>query len=479
MKEALQTSPWAKAYDERTRRLIALVLGQLGLGDKDVRVELTDDADWNGASWAEGDARFLEVNLGTAFLAEDLFTRLLAHREVWPELGTPEGEGTPTVDAFFENAEELFRFGSPQGYARPTIVCPVRRAYAMHVAAIAWDFLVLHELGHIVLGHVAYDASVARGTRREPRRATAATDAAQALEQQGIEFDADSFSTTWLFRVRRGGQYEFERLGLAKSTCLAMDIVRAVYGLFLLLCAGREDDAHVLDQTHPPPRLRQFNAAIGFATIIGARDSDSVVQDMVRMDDYYPRLVVGERVDADAIRERLVDPHSLRIMAAQAKAREVLRPFAWDPKFYASKSFRVPSQADKVRGCIPACAIAVMGTLQCSRIPSETVLVDQMWVGQKSGSGFERLRVSLSGSVAVEIEAPGAGRIGERVAALTEAGKLVLVAVKNPAAHCVVVELVSRGHVYFHDPGDGYPHVEDAAAFFGRATGDFATLSIV
>lgn len=473
-------NPWATEYLEDAKRTVATILRSLNLSDKRVTVSVVKDPEWNGESWTEGEESFIDVNLGVAFLAEDLFGRLLGHRDVWPEIGDPTSEGTPTVAEFFQNADDLFRHGAGPTYSRPAIVCPLRRGYAAYLSRLAWRFLVLHELGHVVLGHTRLDAQLGRGARVEPRKYPAGSllDQGEALLNQALEADADRFSRVFLLRLENAktAPYPFEREGLAVRTCKAMDIVRAIYGLVLLLCAGREEYVHVTDGTHPPPRLRQADVATGFEALIGQTEMLKVARDALRMDEYYPKLVIGEKVDLQQLRALLFDAHRLRVMAAAARARETMKALSWLPDFYENIHFSVPKQADEALGCIPSCALAVLAHLKVDGLPSEADLVKGMWQDQSVGSGFDRLRRALDSKAVVtteRLDSPGSAlerRLHE--------GHYVLVALKGaPRAHCVVVETFTQGHVYLHDPGDGFPCVETAAEFFGKIAGDMAILT--
>lgn len=139
--------------------------------------------------------------------------------------------------------------------------------------------------------------------------------------------------------------------------------------------------------------------------------------------------------------------------------------------------FAIQKQLDPNNGCIPACAISVLGTTGAATIPSELALVNAMWVQQRTGSGFERLAVALQGVAVVDIERKVRGQaMIDRLSTLTKGGDLVLVAVYKPAVHCVVVSAVVSGFVRYHDPGDGQAHDESEADFTARTADDLAVL---
>lgn len=140
---------------------------------------------------------------------------------------------------------------------------------------------------------------------------------------------------------------------------------------------------------------------------------------------------------------------------------------------YGRPEFAVVVQGDKLRGCIPACAISVLKYLRGDP-PKEAELISRM--AASSGSGFERLRGSLPDWDVVVEEDKNRDQLLRRVEELVEQGELVLVALRGSPAHCVVVEDAGSGIVTYHDPDDGNVYDQDADEFKKRMAADLAVI---
>ncbi len=142
---------------------------------------------------------YIAINLGTIKLLFDLFQRMLAHPMVLPEIGDCEQEvvNSQHSDGIQKDWSllESLRISRSQLTA---IIQPrneLRRDFAQLADVLVFDFLFLHEYGHIARGHLDYyEAANETPLICEIIEATALSEP-EALLRQAMEADADVFAT--------------------------------------------------------------------------------------------------------------------------------------------------------------------------------------------------------------------------------------------------------------------------------------------
>ena len=90
-------------------------------------------------------------------LPRDLFQRMLAHPNVLTKIGSCQKESNASQfsEGVFADIDELENIRKNAGRSPypPIPIDPIRQAFAYVCTQYAFDFLVLHELAHIVVGH--------------------------------------------------------------------------------------------------------------------------------------------------------------------------------------------------------------------------------------------------------------------------------------------------------------------------------------
>lgn len=127
------------------------------------------------ASTGEGDVDFIGVNYGAIHLLSSLFTRLLSNELVFPDVGNSSAETRVGYSFYIPRIADSNTFEA----RRPN--CPVRSAFARHMALTALTVIYSHEISHVIRGHSRIKNSIKAGSRDE----------FTALENQAIELDAD------------------------------------------------------------------------------------------------------------------------------------------------------------------------------------------------------------------------------------------------------------------------------------------------
>jgi hypothetical protein len=125
---------------------------------KGIDFGLIDDITINAVAYSDVRNEIIGMNLGVAISIPLIFNWLLSHPNLFTDIGDPAREITPSPfnigllttsrrwDSIEKNGD--IRLFNPRD--------PVRRAHALCMSIIAWDFLLYHELAHINRCHLAY-----------------------------------------------------------------------------------------------------------------------------------------------------------------------------------------------------------------------------------------------------------------------------------------------------------------------------------
>jgi hypothetical protein len=157
------------------------------------------------AAWAFGCKKqyFIGYSEANEFILLFLFSRMLTEPSLFPDIGNrdleiarnPQIKGlvgqSPNVAPFFH-----LMATAPMPYPRD----PVRGALAVYLRTLVADFIVLHELGHILQGHLEYrDRYLGCPLLADPGRP--ANDEEKSLVCQSLEMYADHFATWYSLSV--------------------------------------------------------------------------------------------------------------------------------------------------------------------------------------------------------------------------------------------------------------------------------------
>lgn len=236
---------------------------------------------------------YIAFSTDAILVIHDLFYRSLSHPEVLPEIGDPSLERRDDVfhsQGISDSYDEILAARRPGGGRLEQVQpkCPVRRSYALRLATIALDFLVLHELCHVRHGHCQLANDLGW-----PFIPELWLDARQAdfkpsdyLTAQAMEMDADAFPSIRSFVDHCGKPEErnwkaTEALSFRKKADCVIDplIVATFDWSFAITCLFwcfriEFDPATANEWTHYPAPLRARNAAATIATLLLERFND-------------------------------------------------------------------------------------------------------------------------------------------------------------------------------------------------------------
>lgn len=120
-----------------------------------------------------GDHNFIGLNFGTIIIIYDYYFRLLADPSLFQDVGNALAEKTSSREASSPLAKK------PND--------PYRRALAVHFAWHAIDFIVVHEVAHLLNGHVGLLKELTTCSFLE--ELVSLDDSALALTRQTLEMD--------------------------------------------------------------------------------------------------------------------------------------------------------------------------------------------------------------------------------------------------------------------------------------------------
>jgi hypothetical protein len=204
---------------------------------------------------------FIGLYFGSVVVLRAFFATLLTSPKVLPWLGDVKMEDAVKMDnLFLTNMIDVleFLFAYPEKRVRPND--GMRTNIAQHMTSYAMQFLVMHELGHIVRGHIAHQVSKIKGSGTGNMFIDSTAEELTAekqvnLEKQALEFDAD------VFAAFHGVAASYQLAGSidSKEKKQALQVwVSSIYSLFRLMSSKRSNTTDLINYTHPPAGLRMI-----------------------------------------------------------------------------------------------------------------------------------------------------------------------------------------------------------------------------
>jgi hypothetical protein len=261
---------------------------------------------------------------GAGLLLTDYFCRVMSNPLCFTDIGNVgnETQSDPSVLNVYTDVNMLVEFGLGGSYSLPTPVDPDRRKYAILLTHLALVGIVMHEIAHIVQGHV--DLVAARSETLTPRQRRALEDAADRYAV--FKTISYAINSNWI-----GTPYPF----ISGEKAQMKAVLRALLSLHQFEAEGfyRTGFPPGL-RLHPLPRHRDFVIAEAFRffceRITGRHiDAHELVDAMVECDfaRHYISLNHGE---ADYIEECMTTANSEDLLREwQVCLRPLLTPFSF------------------------------------------------------------------------------------------------------------------------------------------------------
>lgn len=213
---------------------------------------------------AEDDEYFIGINAGTVIIIYDIFYRMLSYTNLLPQIGDPKQEtlSEPSLRSFYLDADLMITCGDPD-YKTLKLLYPkddTRRHYANHLVSIAIDFLIAHEVTHVLNGHLCLIKSK---FSKSHYYETSNTDSREEiLLRQVLEMDADTVGATRVISnlLRHHSEQQvseqFNQLYQDPNTLLQSYAFSILSILRIMAESPNYDTVPINSLTHPFPRVR-------------------------------------------------------------------------------------------------------------------------------------------------------------------------------------------------------------------------------
>lgn len=158
-------------------------------------VDIINSNETNAYVTKRGDKYFLGITYGAFLMFNDVFYRMIESKNVLTEVGDPERE--MNTDKIFSlrltNMGQLAVTEKHSENAEP--IDNLRILFGFQLIKMAFEFLVWHELAHIIYGHVDYVHSVLGSFELKEIKREESRNQLDPLVSQTLEMHADRFAT--------------------------------------------------------------------------------------------------------------------------------------------------------------------------------------------------------------------------------------------------------------------------------------------
>jgi hypothetical protein len=228
------------------------------------------------ASKVNDNLYFIAINSGTLLLVYDLFLRELSDPDILTKIGDSKQEIKSAepypyqITNFLDLPPDEFNIIRLHKPANDSI----RHLYTFHLVDIVTDFIIAHETGHILYGHVGYISSVNNSSSLD--EIANATPELTNLDLQTLEFDADCFAVNqgiWKYLMHfknRDIPVEYAPFFNSFEDVL-FTWCFAIFSFLRIMGPGNYQPKDFLHSSHPAPRIRQVIIMRCIATMIEKR----------------------------------------------------------------------------------------------------------------------------------------------------------------------------------------------------------------
>ena len=244
--------------------LLQGVLRQIGdVGS--IYIGYVENLDINAVAFEREGQDFVGLYAGAVVHIYRHFGALLCNCTFVPSIGSPDAEAHDPRSLNYADGEQSMVPNDPQ-----------RRSYARLLSRLACDFLLNHEFGHLINGHLKLMKALS-GTACFAELDAVGTGTFGSLSRQALEMDADCFA------VQQGVLALLECVNNPSalpesSRCWYSSVdealrtwTLAIYGLLRLFDGSPTDLDHLEAGPHPPPPIRAMMASATAMEVLKSR----------------------------------------------------------------------------------------------------------------------------------------------------------------------------------------------------------------
>lgn len=225
----------------------------------DFRIRFSENKDYNAVAYEIGDIAYTNISIAVVMQLYHHILLLMGRGELLPEAGQEEKfEGKYRIEEF--EPPDICKYDSKYKqiafYAGPDN--PKRRQIAELIALFGMEFMMFHELGHHVGGHLQF---VSEKFSLQVLYAQGNSNAIEPQIQQMLETDADAIAiATLLESISTKADFYREKFLDGAGILLPHCVMVAVTTAFFLM--EQEDYSYNIDSARYLPRDVRFHLVI-------------------------------------------------------------------------------------------------------------------------------------------------------------------------------------------------------------------------
>lgn len=229
----------------------------------EIHFNLINNYSLNAAATKFEGKYYIGINIGVYFLIFDMFSKMLASKDVLTDIGNHLLETNDEKILSSHISEGCLVFNTANVRENTFLPRdPIRTNYAHHLTHIAIKFLVHHECAHILRGHVDFLSHSQNQTMWNEFENLQTKPILQPSFSQTMEMDADSLATNHAFMyanymiTHQNELDSFEKIVYKDWNVFVHDWIFAIYCLFKLFGFNAIDIQKAKQKTHPPSIIR-------------------------------------------------------------------------------------------------------------------------------------------------------------------------------------------------------------------------------
>lgn len=290
------------------------------------------------------DEYYIGLNTGTCMLLLDIYNKMLSTDKILPHIGDISKEITDkhSISSYWDGIT-TFDFN----HFQKTAILPedeMRRTYAQYYMDLAITFLIFHECGHIIRGHVDYGQSLKQSFWAE-LDSTSSPNVIDSMTRQTLEMDADSFATNRSYilastLIDAPNLDELHKMIYSDWNTFTGNFIFSVYSLLRLFGFSDIDVKKAKLYSHPPAAMRISMIADNIPSIFGAifdpslvdSISETAVNNIVEAEKAFVSITFFENEVVkyvDIYTNPELDQYKIDILNNWSHVRPFLMPFAF------------------------------------------------------------------------------------------------------------------------------------------------------
>ncbi len=247
----------------------------------DIYINFIKSLRLNAAVSIKEEKYYIGINIGLYFIFIDVFKKILCNKKLYTNLGdnSKESELKSTINVLIDNGCVCY-YHDKLNYKDP--IDKERTLYAGCFTMMAIQFIIYHEVCHIIHGHVKYKFNNLKNSNCWDEIPELMNfDLLENSFDQSLEIDCDSFATLSYFRKFSSLVKDTDKqpsvfnLIFKDGKSFLKCWIYTIYPMFRIL--GYHPDWTVYKkQSHPPPIIRFSNS---FRILLGLLIKDGYLDD--------------------------------------------------------------------------------------------------------------------------------------------------------------------------------------------------------